>query len=160
MSEVETVLDAWARIHYACRARTARDPETGRRVSAHRTSILSHLDPADPTMVGELAEHHGVTASTMSLTLKRLESAGLVRRDRDPADRRVTNVRLTAAGLRVRDARTILDPDRVDRVLTSMDPARRRDALWGLRLLVEAVDAWQSEGARTVETLLHGEDRK
>lgn len=158
MSEVETVLDAWTRIHHACRTRAARDPETGRRVSAHQASVLSQLDTADPTMVGELAGHLGVTASTMSLTLKRLENAGLVRRDRDPADRRVTNVRLTEEGLRVRDARTILDTERVDRVLTSMEPDRRRDALRGLRLLADAVETWQSDGARMVETSLQGRD--
>jgi DNA-binding MarR family transcriptional regulator len=158
MSEVEAVLDAWTRIHHSFRAHAGRDPETGRRVSAHRTRILSHLDPVDPTMVGELAEHLGVTASTMSLTLKRLESSGLVRRDRDPADRRVTNVRLTEAGVRVRDARTLLDADRVDRVLTSMEPDRRRDALRGLGLLADAADAWQSQSARTVESWLYGEE--
>ena len=73
----------------------------------------------------------------MSLTLKRLEEAGYVRRDRDPADRRVVNVRLTDAGLRVREARTELDPELVDRMLSMMPEPRRREALRGLAFLAE-----------------------
>lgn len=141
MSDVGIVLRAYPRIYFACHTRHVRDPLTGHALSAHQASILSHLDPLDPTMVGELAEHLGVTASTMSLNLKRLERAGYVRRDRDPADRRVTNVRLTEDGVRVRDAQTVLDPDRVDRMLRLLEPSRRRAALDGLAALAGAADA-------------------
>lgn len=151
MSDVETVLAAYPRISFACRPRHVRDPDSGEAISAHQASVLSHLDEHDPTMVGELAEHLGVTASTMSLTLKRLERDGYVRRDRDPADRRVMNVRLTAAGARVRDAHTVLDPALVVRMLAGMDAERRRDAVHGLRLLAEAADALVRSRRRDVE---------
>ena len=105
-------------------------------------------------MVSELAEHAGVTLSTMSLTLKRLEMAGFVRRDRDPADRRVTNVRLTDAGVRLRDAHTLLDPDRVDGMLRMLDPERRREALRGLALLADAADAFVARGQEHLEALV------
>lgn len=141
MSDVDTVLHAYPRIYFACHQRHVRDPETGGELSAHQASILSHLDSVDPTMVGELADHMGVTASTMSLTLKRLERGGYVERSRDPNDGRVTNVRLTEAGERVRDAQTVLDPGRVDRMLLELDPADRSEALHGLTLLAEAADA-------------------
>jgi DNA-binding MarR family transcriptional regulator len=141
MSDFEVVLHAYPRIYDACRARQVRDPEGGAPLSAHQASILSHLDDVDPTMVGELAGHLGVTASTMSLTLKRLENAGYVRRDRDPADRRVTNVRLTQAGVRLRDARTVLEPERIAAMLDLMEPSDRQDAIRGLRLLADAADA-------------------
>ncbi|HSM59662.1 MAG TPA: MarR family winged helix-turn-helix transcriptional regulator [Longimicrobiales bacterium] len=159
MSDVETVLAAYPRIAFACRPRHVRDPESGSAISAHQASVLSHLDEHDPTMVGELAEHLGVTASTMSLTLKRLERDGYVRRDRDPADRRVMNVRLTAAGARVRDAHTVLDPDLVVRMLAGMDAERRRDAVHGVRLLAEASDALvrSRRRDRDVETRIGGE---
>ena len=141
MSDVETVLRAYPRIYFACHTRHVRDPDTGASLSAHQASILSHLDAKDPTMVGELADHMGVTASTMSLTLKRLERGGWVRRARDPGDRRVTNVRLTPSGERIRDAQTVLDPDRVDRMLQELDPGARARALEGLTLLADAADA-------------------
>ena len=94
MSNIEDVLSAYRRIRFACRPRVAVDATTGARLTGHQANLLGHLDAEDPSMVSELAEHAGVTLSTMSLTLKRLEAAGFVRRDRDPADRRVTNVRL------------------------------------------------------------------
>lgn len=141
VSDVDTALRGYLRIHTACRSREVRDPHGGRRLSSHQASILSHLDDVDPTMVGELAEHVGVTPSTMSLTLKRLEDAGYVRRDRDPSDRRVMNVRLTDAGVRMRDAHTLLDARRVRAMLDMLAPADRAAALHGLRLLAGAAGA-------------------
>jgi len=67
-------------------------------LSRHQADVLSHLDAVAPTSVGELAGHMGVTASTMSLTVKRLERGGYVARRRDPADRRVVQLRLTDKG--------------------------------------------------------------
>jgi len=143
MSDIETILSALMRIRHACRQRVVRVPEDGSRVSAHQANLLGYLDRDDPTMVTELAEQLGVTVSTMSLTLKRLEASGFVRRERDPADRRVTNVRLTEAGERVRDARSDLDPERVAAMLMQLDRASRADALRGIVLLAEAGDALQ-----------------
>ena len=157
MSDIDTVLNAIPRILFACRLRRVRDPRSGQAVSAHRAGILSHLDDEDPTMVGELAEHLGVTASTMSLTLKRLEEVGYIRRDRDPSDRRVTNVRLTEAGARVRDAQTLLDPERVARVLTTLGPAQRAEAIHGLRLLADSADTFVRAGRESVTAQVEGE---
>jgi DNA-binding MarR family transcriptional regulator len=156
MSDIDAVLHAYPRIYFACHVRHVRDPADGREVSAHQASILSHLDDVDPTMVGELAEHLGVTSSTMSLTLKRLEDAGYVRRDRDPSDRRVMNVRLTDAGVRVRDAQTVLDPERVAALLAMVGPLDRADALRGLRLMADAADALISRGRDVVDTRMEG----
>lgn len=147
MSDLDTVLRAYGRIGAACEPREVRDPHGGGRLSARHASILSHLDGVDPTMVGELAEHLGVTPSTMSLTLKRLEDGGYVRRDRDPWDRRVMNVRLTDAGVRMRDAQTLLDPVRVAAMLDMLTPADRAAALRGLRLLAAGADGLIRRGA-------------
>ena len=153
MSDVETLLSAYPRIHFACRTRHMRDPVDGKVLSAHQMSILSLLDSVDPTMVGELADHLGVTASTMSLNLTRLEKAGYVTRERDPADRRVMNVRLTESGERMRAAQTMLEPERVDRMLLEMAPAARRDALRGLVLLSEAADSVIRRSRAYIEAL-------
>ncbi len=141
MSDVKTLLSAYPRIYFACRTRHVHDPVEGSVVSAHQASILSQLDSVDPTMVGELADHLGVTASTMSLNLTRLEKAGYISRERDPADRRVMNVLLTESGERLRSAQTMLDPERVHRLLHEMDLETRRNALHGLMLLSDAADA-------------------
>jgi len=142
MSEIDVVLWALPRIERACRARRAPGAPAGApRLSAHQVRILAHLHEEDPTMVTELADHMGVTASTMSLNLKRLREAGLVTRQRDPDDRRVMNVRLTPEGLDARTALSALDPDRVDAVLRRLGPEARRQALLGLRLLADAASA-------------------
>ncbi len=147
MSDVEIVLSAFPRLHFACRAREVRDVVGGGVLTEHQARILSHLDAADPTMVTELADYMGVTPSTMSLNLKRLRDAGFVCRERDPEDRRVMNVRLTEAGERIRDALTVLDPERVHAMLRGLRPEDRRWAVRGLALLAEAADALVARGA-------------
>jgi len=146
MSDIDLVLSTLPRIHGVCRTRaTARTRGHGPALSDHQVRILGHLDRADPTMVTELAEHMGVTPSTMSLNLKRLRGAGFVTSDRDPDDRRVMNVRLTDEGVRARDALSALDPGRVDALLRRLGPEGRQRALSGLRLLADAADELMTE---------------
>src|SRR2546421_270199 len=61
----------------------------------------------------ELAEAVGIQGATLSHHLDAMESAGLVPRRRDPANRRLHLVELTPAGdalfLRLRDAATAFD---------------------------------------------------
>lgn len=153
MSDLDVLLAALPRVYDALRTRTYRDVASGVRLSEHQLRILGNLDDRDPSMVGELAEHMGVTPSTMSLNLKRLETAGFLRRDRDPADRRVMNVRLTEAGRRVRDAISLVDPDRADALLRLMRPEERRRALDGVAALADAADRLESRGAEHVTAL-------
>jgi len=139
MSEVEAVLSALPRILFACRSPTPRSGAAGG-VSAHQAHILDQLDRDDPTMVGELAESLGVTASTMSLNLKRIREAGLVTCERDPEDRRVMNVRLTEAGVLARDASRLLDAGRVQEMLDGLWPEERARAVAALGALAEAAE--------------------
>jgi DNA-binding MarR family transcriptional regulator len=138
MSDVEIVLSALPRILLACRVRAVSGGATT--VSAHQGQILSQLDRDDPTMVTELAASMAVTASTMSLNLKRLREAGLVVCERDPDDRRVMNVRLTEAGERAKTALRPLDAEKVEAMLESLWPEDRRRALEGLAVLADAAD--------------------
>ena len=115
-----------------------RDPATGGIVSAHQASILDHLDEVDAMSVTDLAEHMGVTVATMSLAIDRLERKKLVRRQRDAADRRRVLLRITPAGMRLREAKSVLDPARVEQVLAHLSPQDRAKALDGLALLARA----------------------
>ncbi len=96
--------------------------------------------------MSDLAGHMGVTVATMSLTVDRLERKRYVRRDRDPKDGRRVLVRVTAAGVRVREAKSVLDPVRVEQVLAQLSPADRAAALKGLELLARASSAFMKEG--------------
>ena len=107
-------------------------------MSAHQASILDHLDEVDPMAMTELAGHMGVTVATMSLAIDRLEQRRYVRRDRDPGDGRRVLLRITADGVRLREAKSVLDPVRVEQVLGQLSPADREAALKGLDLLARA----------------------
>ena len=106
--------------------------------------VLTALDPVDPVMVTELADYLGVTASTMSLNLRRLEGRGLVERARDPADRRVANVRITPAGVGVRERSGGLDPERIYTLLHRLSPEERGMAVRGLGALARAAATLRS----------------
>jgi MarR family transcriptional regulator, organic hydroperoxide resistance regulator len=140
-SDVARVLDAYPRIYFACHRRHVFDAEQRRLVSAHQASILDHLDAVEATVLSDLAKHMGVTPSTMSLAVDRLERHGYVTRVRDDADRRRVRIRLTEAGVRVRRANSVLDPALVKEMLDQLHAGDREVALRGLQLLAQAADA-------------------
>lgn len=159
MSDIQLVLTALPRIHRACRARQVPGSLADRpELSEHQVRILGFLDETDPTMVTELAEHMGVTPSTMSLNLKRLRDAGFVSSLRDLDDRRVMNVRLTSAGVRARDRLSALDPSRVDALLRRLGPEGRQRAVLGLRLLADAADDLSAGGAEPSDAEIFAEN--
>jgi DNA-binding MarR family transcriptional regulator len=137
-SAVAAVLEHYPRIYFACHTRHVRDPATGDNLSSHQVSILDHLSVTDPTSLAELAAHMGVTPSTMSLAIDRLETQGYVRRSRDRADRRRLRLLLTGKGQRIREAHSVLDPQKVRTLLSRLTEAERADALRGLELLARA----------------------
>lgn len=147
LTPVTDVMTLYPRIYFACHTRHVRDEVTETRLTAHQASILDHLDEEHPIALGELAEHMGVTSSTMSLHIDRLAGLGYVTRVRDPEDGRRVALSLTPDGARVRDARTALDADRVERLLERMDAADRADAIRGLRLLADAAVHMMKEDA-------------
>lgn len=132
------VLQNYPRIFFACHTRHRRDPATRRQISAHQGSILDHLDDVEATSLMDLARHMGVTASTMSLNVERLVRAGYVTRSRDAKDGRRLNLRLTAAGVRVKEAQSVLEPERVQAMVALLAEKERAAALRGLALLARA----------------------
>jgi DNA-binding MarR family transcriptional regulator len=115
-----------------------RDPQTQAVLSAHQASILDHLDDVEGTSLLDLAKHMGVTASTMSLTIDRLERGGYCTRERSKEDKRRVDLRLTPSGVRIKRQQKVLEPELVAAVLERLDETRRRQALRGLELLAEA----------------------
>ena len=126
MAEVKTPLTA------------VRDEQNRAILSAHQASVLDHLDDIDGTSLLELARHMGVTASTMSVTIDRLERGGYVTRERSQQDRRRVELRLTASGGRIKRQQKVLEPELVQAMLERLDVQKRRQALRGLELLADA----------------------
>ena len=132
------VMRLYPQIYFACHSRHVRDPQTHRLLSRHQASILDHLDEIDPLTLNDLARHMGVTAGTMSLSIDRLERKGYVVRLRDAADKRRVHLRLTSAGVRVREASSVLDPARVEALVARLSDIERAAAVHGLELLAGA----------------------
>jgi len=145
------LMSLYPRIYFACHQRHVKDPLTQRLLSRHQASVLDHLDEQDAVTLNGLARHMGVTAGTMSMTIDRLERKGYVVRVRDLADRRRVNLRLTAAGVRVRDASSVLDPALVESLMQRLGASDRDAAIRGLALLADAAQAQMAD---------HGENRR
>lgn len=61
-------------------------------------SLLEYLDSRGALRVTDIAACHGVDVSSVTPRLKRLETAGLVEREREPADARAFLISITDAG--------------------------------------------------------------
>src|ERR1700733_949418 len=137
---VRAGMENYPRIYFACHTRHVKDPKTRRQVSAHQRKILDHLDETEPTALVDLARDMCVTVSTMSLNVERLVRRGYVRRTRDAEDRRRLRLLLTASGLRLREASSVLEPARVAAMLDELDADELARALKGLALLAQAAE--------------------
>ncbi|MBK8101608.1 MAG: winged helix-turn-helix transcriptional regulator [Planctomycetes bacterium] len=132
------LLKAYPAIFLACHQEHRRDPATEQTLSAHQGSILDHLDAIAPTSLTQLAEHMGVTPSTMSLHIDRLAAGNYVTRTKDPADKRRVLLLLTEAGLRIKQANSVLEPELVAALLSRLPEKQRLAGISGLELLAAA----------------------
>ncbi|MCG7594305.1 MarR family transcriptional regulator [Mycobacterium sp. PSTR-4-N] len=92
--------------------------------------VLMVLWEEEPCTVGHLGDRLHLDSGTLSPLLKRLESAGLVRRQRSAADERRVEISLTAQG-RALEERAACIPDRLlgSNQSAAADLAVLRDAL-------------------------------
>ena len=70
-------------------------------ISPTQSAALATIERRGPLTLGELAEIERVQPPTITAAVGRLEEQGLVERRRDPEDRRVARVQVTAAGRRL-----------------------------------------------------------
>jgi len=138
LGAVRRLMELYPRIYFACHRRHVRDPKSKRVLSAHQASILDHLDEREPVMLLELARHMGVTASTMSLQVEQLVRRRYVIRERDKKDGRRLRLRLSENGARVREANSVLDGERVSRMLARLSEEEQLAGIAGLALLARA----------------------
>ena len=148
-TDVDTVLRCYPQIYFACHRRHVRDEKTGEVMSQHQASVLDHLDDTEGTALFDLARHMGVTASTMSLTVDRLERGGWVTRERSKQDARRVELRLTEAGARIKKQQKVLEPDLVRAMLARLEDGKRKKALRGLELMAEAARELVESGEMT-----------
>ncbi len=155
-NSAKQLLEWYPRIFFACHTRHVRDPKTRRVLSAHQASILDHLDEQEPVTLLDLAGHMGVTASTMSLHVERLVRRGYVLRERDSRDARRLRLRISASGARIREANSVLDPERVRSMLSRLSAAEQEAGVRGLEILAKAANQQVHEQSATAS---HGRGR-
>jgi DNA-binding MarR family transcriptional regulator len=97
----DDVLELAARLRLST-ARLARllRQQAGGGLSPSQQSALASIDIHGPLTLGRLAKREQVAPPTITRVVAKLEDDGLVRREVDAADRRVTRVRITAEGRR------------------------------------------------------------
>jgi DNA-binding MarR family transcriptional regulator len=139
------ILDLYPRIFLACHTDHRRDPESKQSLSDSQASLLDHLDEIDSIRLTDLARHLGVTPSSASLAVSRLVARGYVRRMKSPGDGREVRLRLSPAGCRVRDAREVLNPKLVQRLVSRLGTREQVRAIEGLALLAREADALLKE---------------
>ncbi len=134
---VRRLLDAYPAIFLACHRRHTREDEGGRSITEHQASVLDHLHATRATTLSKLAEHMGVSRSTMSITVTRLVRGGYIARRRYKEDARCVGLTLTAAGVRVKEQNTVLEPDSLKEMFRLMPARELETALQGIECLAK-----------------------
>jgi DNA-binding MarR family transcriptional regulator len=118
-------------------------------LSPTATATLATLERSGPRRLTALAVQGGVTQPAMTQLIARLEDTGLVRREADPADGRVVQVRLTDQGRDTLARRRAVRAERLAVILDRISPQDRA----ALGAALPAIDALAS--AQRDVTLTH-----
>ena len=106
-------------------------------LSMTAAATLSSLERTGPSRLTVLAAREGVTQPAMTQLISRLEDDGLVRRDADPADGRVVQVRITDEGRATLARRRAGRAAKLAVILTQLSPEHQA----ALATAVPALDA-------------------
>ena len=118
-------------------------------LSPTAAATLATLERSGPRRLTALAVQGGVTQPAMTQLIARLEDTGLVRREADPADGRVVQVRLTDQGRDTLARRRAVRAERLAVILDRISPQDRA----ALGAALPAIDALAS--AQRDVTLTH-----
>lgn len=108
--------------------------------SAAQRSVLEVLWQRGECSAAELAKAAHVEGPPMSRMLRRMESAGLIKRRDDPGDRRRQLIGLTAKGERLREVLPGVAESAMAKALDHLAPERRARLREDLALLVAALE--------------------
>ena len=115
-------------------------------LSLTAAATLATLERSGPRRLTALAVQEGVTQPAMTQLIGRLQESGLVRREADPADGRVVQVRLTDQGRERLARRRAVRAERLAGVLARISP-QDRAALAAALPAIEALASAQRDGA-------------
>jgi MarR family transcriptional regulator, 2-MHQ and catechol-resistance regulon repressor len=104
-----------------------------------QAATLEALEEEGPMRLGALGRRLGITPSTLTRNVDRLEAGGLVARVDEAQDARAARVELTDAGRRVAQRLWMQEEGFAEAILQALPPSRRRAALDGLTDILGAV---------------------
>jgi len=114
------------------------NPLEDRGVTAPQLALLQSVAAFPGCGVQELADGLRLTAPTVSVAVRRLEDAGLLERQPDPADGRAVRLFLTDQGEVMQHRARTFRLNKMRRLLSGLAPEEREELL---ALLERAVDA-------------------
>jgi DNA-binding MarR family transcriptional regulator len=135
---IRRLLEAYPAIFLACHRQHVQSDETGKYVSERQAAVLDHLDAKRPVSLTRLAEHMGIGRSAMSIMVSRLRRSGYVSRTADASDGRRIGLRLTTAGMKIKEQNTILDLDLARELFSLLRPDEAERALRGIEMLAQS----------------------
>jgi DNA-binding MarR family transcriptional regulator len=136
--DVFEVQRLFPQIYLACHVDHVRAASTAWDLSSHDATILVHLDRENAIGPRALASHLSVAASTLSGAIARLSRLGYLTSKPSPSDKRQRELRLTARGAQAIASTSVLDENRVGKLLDQLASLERAQAVRGLQLLARA----------------------
>jgi DNA-binding MarR family transcriptional regulator len=133
--------------------RLAREVSARYGVTPTQLSVLKLLHEIGDLGLGDLSRRISAQNSTVTGIVDRMEEAGLVVRSRDPEDRRVWKIALTAHGKKVAERADVSPWDTLRGALSALPRADKRK-------LVEILRAVAQNVARAVEDEANGRERR
>lgn len=134
------VQSAFPRIYLACHSRHQNARTTADNLSQRDATLLAHLDEREPILQSELARHMGIAKSTLSEALSGLEKQQFTIRESDSEDGRSTFIRRTALGTGAMSRGSVLEPERLRKLLERLTDRERKRVVEGLELIVKAAE--------------------
>ena len=113
-------------------------------VTMPQLTLLEWIEASPGSGVQEVADGLGLTAPTVSVGLRRLENAGLLRRQPNPQDGRALQILLTEKGQALCQLARAFRRDKLQRLLRGLAPAERATLL---ALLEKAMDLAEKDAA-------------
>lgn len=109
--------------------------------------VLHFLCLLGPMSQKELADRLGLSPATMTVTLKRMEKAGLIERHTDPTDQRVQLVNITEHGSAMNDAAASILSEIRDECLMGFSEQERKGILDDLERMSQNLEPFVSASA-------------
>ncbi|OWK29974.1 MarR family winged helix-turn-helix transcriptional regulator [Sphingomonas mucosissima] len=132
------LLEAIGHLNVRLAAKVARQvPAGGLTTARYRT--LRFIQARAPATAGQVRSFFGLSPRTVTEAVDSLERDGLIRRERDERDRRVTNLIVLPAGAKALEAAQPLLNDTAEAAFAELDEGEREQLLKLLNRVLENV---------------------